>query len=45
MDLWQHDFRWHVGVTFNLEPRFLSRMQFASRRDIDIPVAGAYRLE
>jgi lipopolysaccharide export system protein LptA len=35
----------NVGVTFNLEPRFLSRTQFASRRGIDIPVAGAYGLE
>ena len=35
----------NVGVTFNLEPRFLSRTQFASRTGIDIPVAGAYGLE
>jgi lipopolysaccharide export system protein LptA len=35
----------NVGVTFNLEPRFLSRTQFASRSGIDIPVAGAYGLE
>jgi hypothetical protein len=35
----------NVGVTFNLEPRFLSRTQFASRRGIDIPMAGAYGLE
>jgi hypothetical protein len=35
----------NVGVTFNLEPRFLSRTQFATRRGIDIPVAGAYGLE
>jgi hypothetical protein len=32
-------------VTFNLEPRFLSRTQFASGTGIDIPVAGAYGLE
>ena len=35
----------NVGVTFNLEPRFLSRTQFASRTGLDIPVAGAYGLE
>jgi hypothetical protein len=35
----------NVGVTFNLEPRFLSRTQFASRSGLDIPVAGAYGLE
>ena len=35
----------NVGVTFNLEPRFLSRTQFASRSGIDLPVAGAYGLE
>jgi hypothetical protein len=35
----------NVGVTFNFEPRFLSRTQFATRRGIDIPVAGAYGLE
>ncbi len=35
----------NVGVSFNLEPRFLSRTQFASRSGIDIPVAGAYGLE
>jgi len=35
----------NVGVTFNLEPRFLSRTQFASRSGIDIPTAGAYGLE
>jgi hypothetical protein len=35
----------NVGVTFNLEPRFLSRTQFASRSGVDIPVAGAYGLE
>jgi len=35
----------NVGVTFNLEPRFLSRTQFASGTGIDIPVAGAYGLE
>ena len=35
----------NVGFTFNLEPRFLSRTQFASRSGIDIPVAGAYGLE
>jgi hypothetical protein len=35
----------NVGFTFNLEPRFLSRTQFATRRGIDIPVAGAYGLE
>jgi len=32
----------NVGVTFNLEPRFLSRTQF---RGLGIPVAGAYGLE
>ncbi|NBW97166.1 MAG: hypothetical protein EBR28_10660 [Planctomycetia bacterium] len=35
----------NVGVTFNLEPRFLSRTQFASRTGLDVPVAGAYGLE
>ncbi|MFM7207277.1 MAG: hypothetical protein ACKO4T_11490 [Planctomycetaceae bacterium] len=35
----------NVGVTFNLEPRFLSRTQFASRSGIDLPMAGAYGLE
>ena len=35
----------NVGVTFNLEPRFLSRTQFASRTGLDIPMAGAYGLE
>jgi lipopolysaccharide export system protein LptA len=35
----------NVGVTFNLEPRFLSKTQFASRSGLDIPVAGAYGLE
>jgi hypothetical protein len=35
----------NVGVTFNLEPRFLSRTQFATRSGVDIPVAGAYGLE
>ncbi|MEX0688426.1 MAG: hypothetical protein WD072_07155 [Pirellulales bacterium] len=32
----------NVGVTFNLEPRFLSRTQF---RGLGIPIAGAYGLE
>ena len=35
----------NVGVTFNLEPRFLSRTQFASRTGLDVPMAGAYGLE
>jgi hypothetical protein len=35
----------NVGVTFNLEPRFLSRTQFASRTGLDVPIAGAYGLE
>ena len=35
----------NVGVTFNLEPRFLSRTQFASRTGLDIPMAGTYGLE
>jgi hypothetical protein len=35
----------NVGFTFNLEPRFLSRTQFASRTGLDIPMAGAYGLE
>ena len=35
----------NVGLTFNLEPRFLSRTQFATRSGIDLPVAGAYGLE
>ena len=35
----------NVGVTFNLEPRFLSRTQFASRSGLDVPMAGAYGLE
>jgi hypothetical protein len=35
----------NVGVTFNLEPRFLSKTQFASRSGLDVPVAGAYGLE
>ncbi len=35
----------NVGVSFNLEPRFLSRTQFASRTGLDIPMAGAYGLE
>ena len=35
----------NVGVTFNLEPRFLSRTQFATRTGLDVPVAGAYGLE
>ena len=35
----------NVGVTFNLEPRFLSRTQFASRTGLDLPMAGAYGLE
>jgi len=35
----------NVGVSFNLEPRFLSKTQFASRSGLDIPVAGAYGLE
>jgi hypothetical protein len=32
----------NVGVTFNLEPRFLSRTQFGG---MGIPMAGAYGLE
>jgi hypothetical protein len=35
----------NVGMTFNLEPRFLSRTQFASRTGLDVPMAGAYGLE
>lgn len=35
----------NVGVTFNLEPRFLSRTQSASRTGLDIPMAGTYGLE
>ena len=35
----------NVGVTFNLEPRFLSRTQFATRTGLDVPMAGAYGLE
>jgi lipopolysaccharide export system protein LptA len=35
----------NVGVTFNLEPRFLSRTQFASRTGLDVPMAGTYGLE
>ena len=35
----------NVGVTFNLEPRFLSRTQFASRTGLDVPNAGVYGLE
>ncbi len=35
----------NVGMTFNIEPRFLSRTQFASRTGLDVPMAGAYGLE